>query len=131
VRPGPAVLGVGGRPGADGAELDDLVDGLLAEHGLTGEDVTAVATLGRRAGEPALVALVRRLEAELAAYPPEVLAAQDVPHPSDRVLRHTGLAGVAEASVLASGADLVSDRRSSPSWTVALGRRPDTAQETP
>ena len=123
------VLGVGGRPAAPAAELRDLVERVLAASGLRPGDISLVATLDRRAGEPAVRSLAAELGAELAAYSSKELAAQRVPHPSEVVRRHTGLAGVAEAAVLASRAELLVPRHSAGAWTVALGRHCDPAAE--
>ncbi len=116
------VVGVGGRRGAPLAEVARLVEDALACCDLTGEVVTTLATVTRRAGEPALEQLAALLAAELVAFAPQVLAVQPVPHPSELVRRHTGLDGVAEAAVLATGATLVLPKTCSDSWTVAIGR---------
>jgi cobalamin biosynthesis protein CbiG len=116
------VLGVGGRPGADAADLAALVEEALAEERLAARDITVVATLDRRAREDAVTSLASRLGAPVAAFTAEVLARQEVPHPSEVVQRHTGASGVAEAAVLACGARLVLTKRRGPGWTVAIGQ---------
>ena len=122
------VLGIGGRPGADADALAALVETALADEGLAPEQVSMVATLDRRAGEGGIRSVAARLGATVAAYSAQTLAAQEVPNPSSLVRRHTGSAAVAEAAVLASGAQLVSPKRGATSWTVAIGRMP-TAEE--
>ena len=116
------VVGVGARHGAPLEEGVLLVEAALASCHLGDSAVTTVVTSQRRAGEPAIGRLAAQLGAELVGYPVEVLAAQQVPHPSELVKRHTGLDGVAEAAVLTTGARLVGARTSSASWTVAVGQ---------
>lgn len=116
------VVGVGARRGAPLEEGVLLVEAALASCRLGDVVVTTVVTSLRRATEPAIGRLAAQLGAELVGYPVEVLAAQQVPHPSELVRRHTGLDGVAEAAVLATGARLVGARTSSASWTVAVGQ---------
>lgn len=129
------VLGVGGRADSPQRALLALVDSVLAGVGEGPERVGVVATVDRRADDPAVRALAARLGARLAAFPSETLAAQQVPHPSVSVARHTGTPSVAEAAVLAAGADLTVPRTTDGRWTVALGHltRPTTTddQESP
>lgn len=116
------IVGVGGRPGADPEALTALVEALLGAQGVGPGQVDVVATLDRRADEPGVRLLASRLGARITAYSAAVLAATEVPSPSEVVRSHTGAAGVAEAAVLAGAADLLCRKRSQGGWTVALGR---------
>ncbi|WP_368397090.1 cobalamin biosynthesis protein [Streptomyces sclerotialus] len=96
------VVGVGARPGVPAEELTALVGAVLAEAALPLAAVRALATVDARAREPGLRAAAALLGVELLAYPPAVLAAVPVPHPSDAVLAATGTPSVAEAAALAA-----------------------------
>ena len=85
-------------------------------------DVIAVGTTQARAGEPAVIGLAGRLGVPLVAWPAEVLARQAVPNPSATVGRLAGTSSVAEAAVLASGAELLLPKRIASGVTVAFGR---------
>ncbi|HET7399635.1 MAG TPA: cobalamin biosynthesis protein [Intrasporangium sp.] len=123
------VLGVGGRPGGDADELAALVRTCLVGLDLAVGDVSVVATLDRRAAEPGVRDVAGRLGARVVAVDPHTLAAQDVPHPSELVRRHTAASGVAEAAVLAVGARLLASKRRSAAWTVAVGRLETTEED--
>src|SRR5207244_3306481 len=69
------VVGVGASSGTPAEEVAALVDGALAGVGATRADVAEVATIDRRAGEPALGGLGLPLR----AYPAAALADIDVP----------------------------------------------------
>ena len=129
------VLGVGGRPDATAEELLVLATAALAEHGLDPAAVSLVATLDRRAGAAAVLALAGASGAPVQPVAVETLAAQACPTPSGRVLAAVGSPSVAEAAVLACGGRLLGPRRASHAWTVAVGTlvaadRPDAVRLT-
>src|SRR5690348_8917668 len=99
-----AVVGVGTVTGVDAGELEGLVEAALAEAGLVFADVRALATVDRRAAEPAIVRLARRHGWELLTFSARTLAAVPVPSPSARVLEVAGTPSVAEAAALAGAA---------------------------
>lgn len=121
------VLGVGSSSGAAPAGLRELLDAALAEAGLSPNAVGLVATVDLKANEPGIVALAGSLGVELRTFPPEVLAAVDVPHPSAVVDAAVGTPSVAEAAALAAagptGGSLVVGKRRSSEATVAVARR--------
>jgi len=85
-----------------------------------------VATVDRKAGEPAIVELAAALGVGLRLLPAEVLAAQPVPNPSPVVEAAVGTPSVAEAAALAGagpGAALVVEKHRSADATVAVARR--------
>ncbi|MFC5064784.1 cobalamin biosynthesis protein [Actinomycetospora atypica] len=86
------VLGVGVEPGTPVEYLRDAVDAL----GDVGFDV--VATIDRRAGEPAVLALAAGRV--LRTYTVVELDAVEVPNPSAVVRRLTGTGSVAEAAAI-------------------------------
>ncbi len=112
------VVGVGLRSGTPYAELRDLVTTALDE--LAGE-VRLVVTITGKENEPALQQLVAQLGAELRTFTNEELAQQPVPTPSEQVEQLKGTPSVAEAAVLATGAQLLIPKRQTPNTTVAIG----------
>ncbi|WP_410787406.1 5,6-dimethylbenzimidazole synthase [Kribbella sp. C-35] len=112
------VVGVGLRTGTPYAELHDLVTTAL--HELAGE-VRLVVTITGKEHEPALQELVAQLGADLRTFSNEELANQPVPTPSEQVEQLKGTPSVAEAAVLATGAQLLIPKRQTPNATIAIG----------
>ena len=113
------VLGVGIEPGTPLAHLREAVDAL----GLAAFDV--VATIDRRSGEPAVLALAAGRT--LRTYPAAVLDTVDVPHPSAVVRRLTGTGSVAEAAAVLAAREvgegvLVTPKQRGRGVTVAVAR---------
>ena len=94
------VLGIGARAAVWPPELDAAADSALSLAGLTAADVSAVASLDRRA--PVLEPFARRRGWALVVFPPERLAVVVAPNPSARVAAATGVPSVAEAAALAA-----------------------------
>ncbi|MFD3402537.1 5,6-dimethylbenzimidazole synthase [Kribbella sp. NPDC058693] len=120
------VVGVGLRANTPYAELSALVDSALKE---APGDVQLIVTVTSKEAEPALHRLADDLNAELRAIPPNELAEQTPPNPSEHVERFTGTPSVAEAAVLAAGAQLILPKRRSANATVAVGRLPAPAYQ--
>ena len=116
------VVGIGLRSGTPYRELRDLVAAALADAG--GGKARLVVTVGGRETEPGLQRLVASLGAELHIVSAEELARQPVPTPSEKVEQLAGTASVAEAAVLATGAELVVTKQRSAQATTAIGRLP-------
>jgi cobalamin biosynthesis protein CbiG len=118
------VVGVGAVGGVGDDELSALVEQTLAEAGLVFEDVRALATLDRKAAEPAIVRLIRRHGWELLVFSAEALAAVEVPSPSAGVRAVTGTPSVAEAAALAGAgaSDLIVAKRRSAGATAAVAK---------
>lgn len=114
------IVGIGLRTDTPYRELRDLVSSALAEA--RSDDVQTVVTVDGKEIEPGLLRLVAALGAELHTAPVAELASQLVPTPNDKVEQLTGTASVAEAAVLAAGAELIVGKRRSPRATVAVGR---------
>jgi cobalt-precorrin 5A hydrolase/precorrin-3B C17-methyltransferase len=126
IRPPSLVLGVGASTGADPEGLARLVRDALAAAGLHAEAVGAVATVDRKAGEPALVAVAAGLGVPLRALPAAALAGVPVPNPSGVVAAAVGTPSVAEAAALLAagpGGRLVVEKRRTADATVAVARR--------
>jgi len=122
-------VGVGCSLGCSADELLDLVDASLALAGARRGEVTALATVDRRAGEPGVREAARRRGWLLVTFPAVELAGVPVPTPSAIVSAHVGTPSVAEAAaLLAAGARVlaVSKQRSARA-TCAIAR----SQEDP
>ena len=124
LHPKSLVVGMGCNRGTDVAHLRELLERTLAEHGLALESVAALTTVDLKAGEIGLLQLVKQLGVKLIDYPADELAAQPVPTPSPMVEGHVGTPSVAEASVLAHGAELIVAKQRSTDATCAVGRIP-------
>jgi histidinol-phosphate aminotransferase len=118
------VVGVGAVGGVGEDELSGLIEETLAGAGLVIGDVRALATLDRKAAEPAIVRLARRHGWELLTFSAEVLATVVVPSPSAGVRAVTGTPSVAEAAALAgAGAtELIVAKRRSAGATAAVAK---------
>ncbi|MEN3314323.1 MAG: cobalt-precorrin hydrolase / cobalt-factor methyltransferase / precorrin-3B [Acidimicrobiaceae bacterium] len=122
LHPPSLVVGVGASTGAPVDEVAALVGAALTEAGLARASVAEVATIDRRANDPAIGALGLPVR----AFTADALAAVAVPTPSTVVAAAVGTSSVAEAAaLLAAGTDaeLVVHKRVSPHATVAIARR--------
>jgi cobalt-precorrin 5A hydrolase/precorrin-3B C17-methyltransferase len=124
LHPPTLVLGVGASSGAPADQLADLVETTLARAGLTQASIRELATIDLKRDEPALVALGQRLGVPIRTFPAATLASHDTPNPSETVQAAVGTPSVAEAAVLAAGADLVVEKRATAACTLAVGRYP-------
>ncbi|MGI8775974.1 MAG: precorrin-3B C(17)-methyltransferase [Acidimicrobiales bacterium] len=122
LHPQSLVVGVGASSGAPSDEIAALVESALAGAGLARASVAEVATIDRRAGDPALTAL----DIPVRAFTAAALSAVPVPSPSPVVAAAVGTPSVAEAAALLAagpGAELVVHKRASAHGTVAVARR--------
>jgi cobalt-precorrin 5A hydrolase len=94
------IVGVGVEPGTAEQHLRDAVAAL----GVDDRVITAVATIDRRADEPAVLALAAGRV--LRTYPATALDEVDVPHPSPVVRRLVGTGSVAEAAAVLAAREL-------------------------
>ncbi|MFF9098306.1 precorrin-3B C(17)-methyltransferase [Streptomyces sp. NPDC014802] len=113
LRPPTLVVGVGASKGAPVDEVLTLVEGALAEAGLSVRSLAELATVDAKAGEPGIVGAAERLGVPLVTYPAGELAAVEVPNPSDAPLAAVGTPSVAEAAALARGGELLVPKRKS------------------
>ncbi|EPY01782.1 cobalamin biosynthesis protein [Magnetospirillum fulvum] len=97
-------LGIGCRSGLDPAELLRLTAEMLTAQTLSPTALAGLASLDRRAAEPALVALAAALDLPLLSFSAARLEHETprLRHPSDAVFAATGCHGVAEAAALAA-----------------------------
>lgn len=124
LHPPSLVVGMGCNRGTSSAALGQLLRESLASTGLALASVAALTSVDAKADEPGLLALAKELGVPPIVFSAETLAAQDVPNPSAAPLAAVGTPSVAEASVLAYGADLIVEKRRTPEATCAIGRIP-------
>jgi cobalt-precorrin 5A hydrolase/precorrin-3B C17-methyltransferase len=122
---GTLVLGLGCERGTPAAELLDLAGTVLSLSGRAASEISAVASLDTRAGEPAMEAVARRFGVPFTTFPAARLEAETprLANPSAVVFAHTGCHGVAEAAALAAagtGGVLVCAKTKSPRATAAI-----------
>ena len=123
-RPSSLVVGVGCTRGAKAGEILDLLDRSFAEAGLAKKSVASLASIEAKSNEAGLLEAAEELGVPLRFHAAEELSGIEVPNPSYVVKDAVGTPSVAEASVLASGAGLVVEKRKSGMVTVAVGRLP-------
>ena len=122
LHPPTLVAGVGASTDAPAAEVGELLRAALDQAGLAAESVAEVATIDRRATDAAVVALGLPVR----AFAARVLAAVDVPSPSEVVRVAVGTPSVAEAAALLAagpGAQLLVAKQAGRHATVAVARR--------
>ena len=122
LRPPSLVAGVGASRGVTEEEVLGLVDEALAVGGLSGDSVTALATVDAKAGEEGIVVAARQRGWPVHSYPAGQLAMVPVPNPGEAALVAVGTPSVAEAAALTFGDELVVAKRKSAMATVALAR---------
>ena len=122
LHPKSLVVGMGCNRSTPIAALRELLDRTLAETGLVDASITALTSVDAKADEPALQGLAAQLGVDLVTYPADRLAGIEVPNPSRAPAAAVDTPSVAEASVLAYGADLIVDKRKNPDATLAIGR---------
>ncbi|WP_430784319.1 cobalamin biosynthesis protein [Actinoplanes sp. G11-F43] len=113
-------LGLGARSGVD---LPGPVLAALASAGLVPADVSVLASLDRRAGEPRVRELAAAYGWRVAGFRAAELAACPVPHPGRAAAAAVGTPSVAEAAALLAagpGARLIMPKRAHGGVTVAL-----------
>jgi len=122
-RPPSLRVGVGASRGAPSEEIGQLIDGTLAEHGLSPRSVRYLATADAKADEPGLQAAAATRDWPVVTFPAGRLAAVPVPNPSEVVRRAVGTPSVAEAAALLEpGSVLLAAKRASAHATVAVAR---------
>jgi len=122
LHPPSLVAGAGASTGAPPEAMAELLDAALDGAELARPSVAEVATLDRKAAEPALQALGLPLR----GFTPEALRSVDVPTPSAVVAAAVGTPSVAEAAALLAagpGAELVVHKQANAVATVAIARR--------
>jgi cobalt-precorrin 5A hydrolase len=139
-RPRSLVLGIGCDRGTSLPMLERGVATLLERHVLSDKSVKALATIDRKADEPALLALAQKRGWPLQTFTAaELDAVPGIENPSAVVEKHVGTRGVAEpAALLAAGADrllvgkqIYTEPGANRSMTLAVARTPFPARRQP
>jgi cobalamin biosynthesis protein CbiG len=126
LRPPTLVLGVGCESGVSRAEVAAAVDATLGGAAVSPLSVGVVATLDRKATEPALVALCSERGWRLEGHAAETLRDIGVPTPSAVVDSAVGTPSVSEAAAqheAGGGGVLVAPKQVHGRVTVAVARR--------
>jgi cobalt-precorrin 5A hydrolase/precorrin-3B C17-methyltransferase len=123
-RPPSLLAGVGCSRGASVAEILDLLDSALHEAVLSRKSIAALASIDVKSDEAGLLEAADTLGVPLRFYEAGKLSTVEVPNPSPVVAEAVGAPSVAEAAVLASGAELILEKQKSRNATVAIGRFP-------
>jgi cobalt-precorrin 5A hydrolase/precorrin-3B C17-methyltransferase len=98
------VVGIGSARGVPASAVTEVLRRVADEHRLDLRAVRAYASVDLKADEAGVLAAIA--PAPLLTYPAEVLAAVDVPNPSEVVRAEVGTASVAEAAALHAAAEL-------------------------
>ena len=123
-RPRSLVIGVGCSRGTSPEEILYLLDSALCEAELSRKSVAVLSSVEVKSNEAGLLEAAEALGVPLRCHAAEELASVEVPNPSPVVAEAVGTPSVAEAAVLASGAELLLEKRKSKNATVAVGRLP-------
>jgi cobalamin biosynthesis protein CbiG len=116
------VVGIGARRGATIGDVRAAITESLLAAEVEADAVAAIVTVDAKPANPALLGLAELLGVPLHPLPRELLAQQPVPNPSAVAQRLIGTPSVAEAAVLAFGAELLLPKRVYAGVTVAVGR---------
>jgi cobalt-precorrin 5A hydrolase/precorrin-3B C17-methyltransferase len=98
------VVGIGSARGVPAEAVAAVVRRLETEHGLDPRAIRAYASVDLKADEAGILAAIA--PAQLRTYPAAVLAAVDVPNPSEVVRAEVGTGSVAEAAALHAATEL-------------------------
>ncbi len=98
------VVGIGSARGVPAAAVTAALQRLETEHGLDPRAVRGYASVDLKAAEAGILAAIA--PDPLRTYPAAVLAAVEVPNPSEVVRAEVGTASVAEAAALHAAAEL-------------------------
>jgi cobalt-precorrin 5A hydrolase len=132
-RPSSLVVGIGCDRDTPPELVARGVHVLLEKHGLSAKSVRSIATIDKKADEPALLSLSEARRWPLLTYTAEELDAQPgIENPSETVKRHVGARGVAEPAALrAAGAEKLvvpkqtyTEEGAGRSMTFAVARKP-------
>lgn len=118
------VLGVGCARNADPEDMWALVSETLQKANIAPGAIACVTSIDLKADEPAMNQLAARLGVPFRVFTAQELEAQtpQLANPSDIVFAEVGCHGVSEGAALASGGDLVVEKRKGATVTCALTR---------
>lgn len=124
-RPKSLVAGVGCNKGAPLEELEEALQAVLKENGLSFHSIRNLATIDQKKEEPALLAFSVKHNIPISYYSAsELNSVERVPNPSEAALARVGAQGVAEpAALLDSRNDfLLREKIKKGNYTIAIAR---------
>ncbi len=101
-RPKVMHLGLGCQRGIESELLKNQIQEFLKQQNISDKSIKSLATIEMKKNEQAFIHLATTYNLPLLSYSEEVLAAYDVPNPSEKVNSVTGSYGVAEAAAMHS-----------------------------
>lgn len=122
IHPKSLIVGMGCNRGTSVESLRALLTDTFAQHNLALSAIKQLTSVDAKADEEGLIALAAELGVEYVTIDAEILAAIEAPNPSEHAAEAVGTASVSEASVLASGAELIVEKTKTPEATIAIGR---------
>ncbi|MBC8275443.1 MAG: precorrin-3B C(17)-methyltransferase [Chloroflexi bacterium] len=106
-RPKSLVVGIGCNRGTQFAEIEESVNRVFSEHGLSIRSIRNIATITLKKNETGLLEFARKYRLQIEYFDKETLCGVNFPSsPSAAALRHVGTPAVCEsAALLSSGSD--------------------------
>jgi cobalt-precorrin 5A hydrolase len=132
LRPPSLFVGVGCNRNTPAAEIQQLLDQVLAAYGLAAASIAGLASIDLKRDESGLLAAAEALDRPVRFYSRDALGAvADVPSPSAMVAKHVGVKSVCEAAaLLASGnGHLIVPKQIRPNVTVAVARSASSSSD--
>lgn len=100
-RPKILTLGMGCHKNFPHGILVNDIQEKLAQHGISWKAIRTLSTADSKSKEMALLEVCHHLKIEFKTYSSDFLNRIPIPNPSDVILKHTGLRGLAESAALA------------------------------
>jgi cobalt-precorrin 5A hydrolase len=123
LRPKSLVVGIGMNRGTSAEEVRLAVEETLSANGLSPKSIRNLASADLKRDEEGLLAYARSVGVPVEFFSSDALNAVQAPNPSEEVMRHVGVKGVAEpAAILSAGGPLVVSKVKSGNVTVAVAR---------
>ena len=119
--PKAVIVGLGCRKDIPFQNLNQAVDQMLADYHVSDQAVLGIATIDRKAREPAVLELIKKRSWNLFAYTAEELEAVPGVFPESEFVRKTvGTGNVCQRAALLSGGRLIAEKTRFPGITMAL-----------
>lgn len=119
--PKAVIVGIGCRKGIPFQNLSLAVDQMLADYHISEKAVQGIATIDRKAREPAVLELIKRRNWSLLSYTAEELERTPGVFPESEFVRKTvGTGNVCQRAALLSGSRLLAEKTRFPGITIAL-----------
>jgi cobalt-precorrin 5A hydrolase len=123
-------VGLGCNRGTPAREIRELLDAVLARHGLAPDSLAGFASVDLKADEAGIREVADAFDRPLSFYPRDRLAGvDDILNPSATVEKHIGIPSVCEAAALlaAGSGQLIVPKQTTRNVTVAVARRSFTS----